>query len=141
MPGIRRADDSIRITADDLFEDFHCKVIGDMRSYSQDKGSRKTKSPYERKDSKMSNDRKNQILIAGLKAGKDGFALKQQLASLANILKQHKVADEVAESILEEAGESGIMNASQTLQDLKKKGIIAVKVDESLKKMFMDALK
>jgi len=90
----------------------------------------------------MSNDRKVAILAAGLKAGgKDGYALKQQLGSLANILKVNKVDGALAEAVLEEVEASGIMNASQTLQFLKKQGVIETKIDPAMQSMFAAALK
>ena len=90
----------------------------------------------------MSKDRKSQILIAGLKAGgKDGFSLKQQLGSLAEILRASKVDKALAENVLEEAEASGILNASATLQFLKKQGVIAEKVDQQMVDMFSAALK
>ena len=119
-----------------------CEPTSPMLPYSQMRAAAGNQKLPIRKDRSMSNDRKYQILAAGLKAGgKDGFALKQQVGSLANILKVHKVDPAIAESILEEAEESGIFNASQTLQFLKKQGVIAEKVDANVTKAFQDLLK
>ena len=78
-----------------------------------------------------------EIIAVGFKdGGRTGFATAEQIGSLRECLRRCEIADEDSDKIIVLVKDSGLLNASATLQWLKSIGAVKTEVDVVLEAMF-----